>query len=62
MARYLSNLIEGDIKMRIVVGRGKNDVTRHVFDVPPRTDRVGREQLSEDVKNFLFRPKLLTQG
>lgn len=40
--------------MRIVIGRGDN---RHVFERP--ADKVGREQMSEDLKNFLFRPALL---
>ena len=42
--------------MRIVVGRGNN---RHVFEVPSIRDRIGREKIAEDVKNFLFRPALL---
>jgi hypothetical protein len=42
--------------MRIVVGRGNN---RHVFDVPPRKDKVALERVAEDVKAFLFRPALL---
>jgi hypothetical protein len=45
--------------MRVVVGRGKNDVTRHVFERPVSRDRVGREQMAEDLKNYLFRPKML---
>ena len=42
--------------MRIIVGRGSN---RHVFERPAQSDKVGREQMAEDLKNFLFRPALL---
>ena len=45
--------------MRVVVGSGRN---RHVFDVPARTDRIGREKMAEDIKAFLFRPALLNKG
>jgi hypothetical protein len=45
--------------MRVVVGSGRN---RHVFDVPSIKDKVGREQMAEDMKNFLFRPKLLERS
>lgn len=44
--------------MRIVVGRGDN---RHVFERPSLKDRVGVEKMAEDLKNFLFRPKLLNR-
>ena len=40
--------------MRIIVGRGDN---RHEFSRP--LDRVGREKMAEDLKNFLFRPAML---
>lgn len=40
--------------MRIIVGRGEN---RHSFDRP--LDKIGREQMGEDLKNFIFRPALL---
>jgi hypothetical protein len=43
---------------RIVVGRGNN---RHTFDVPPARDRVGRDKIAEDLKNFLFRPAMLAR-
>lgn len=43
--------------MQIVIGRGK---TRSVFDRP--ADRIGRERMAEDLKNFLFRPALLNKG
>ena len=46
--------------MRIVVGSGKNDVSRHVFERPAPSDRIGREKMAEDLKNYLFRPALLT--
>ena len=42
--------------MKIIVGRGEN---RHVFDRP--LDKVGREQMSEDLKNFIFRPAMLAK-
>ena len=48
--------------MRIVVGRGKNGVKRHIFERPAPSDRVGREQMAEDLKNYLFRPKLLERS
>jgi hypothetical protein len=44
--------------MRIVIGRGRN---RHVFERPLRTDKVGIEQMAEDLKNFLFRPAMLNR-
>lgn len=40
--------------MRIIVGSGTH---RHVFERP--SDKLGREQMAEDLKNFLFRPALL---
>lgn len=45
--------------MRIVIGRGRQ---RHVFDVPSIKDRVERERMGEDIKNFLFRPAMLNKG
>lgn len=45
--------------MRIVIGRGNN---RHTFERPPLKDKVGVEKMAEDLKNFLFRPALLTRG
>ena len=39
-----------------VVGRGDN---RHVFERPPASDRIGREKMAEDLKNFIFRPAML---
>ncbi len=47
--------------MRIVIGRGVNGVTRHVFERPVRSDKVGIEQMSEDLKNYLFRPAMLAR-
>jgi hypothetical protein len=40
--------------MKIIIGRGNN---RHVFQ--RENERVARERQIEDLKNFLFRPKLL---
>lgn len=45
--------------MRIVIGRGRN---RHNFDVPSIKDKIARDQMSEEIKNFLFRPALLNKG
>ena len=42
--------------MKIVVGRGTN---RYEFERP--LDRLGREQMAEDLKNFIFRPALLSR-
>jgi hypothetical protein len=44
--------------MKIVVGRGRN---RHVFEVPSIRDKIGRERVAEDLKNFLFRPAMLAR-
>ena len=44
--------------MRIIIGSGNN---RHVFERPSLRDRVGVEKMSEDLKNFLFRPALLNR-
>ena len=46
----------GRNNLRIIVGRGDN---RHVFERP--TDRLGRERMAEDLKNFLFRPAMLNR-
>lgn len=47
--------------MRIVVGSGRNDVTRHVFDRP--NDKIGREVMAEQLKAFLrARGGLKTKG
>lgn len=43
--------------MNIVIGRGNK---RAVFARP--ADKIGREQMAEDLKNFLFRPALLKKG
>jgi len=42
--------------MRITIFRGKN---RQTFERP--TDKIGREKMAEDLKNFLFRPALLNR-
>lgn len=44
--------------MRVVVGSGNN---RHVFEVPPRSDKVGRDMFADQIKSFLFRPALLAR-
>ena len=46
--------------MRVIVGRGVNDITRHVFE--RSLDKREREQMSEDLKNFLFRPAMLARS
>lgn len=42
--------------MRIVISRGNG---RHVFERP--LDKMGREQMAEDLKSFLFRPAMLAR-